>query len=145
MIYILYGQPGSGKTTLGKLLVTHLATTYHIDGDHFRAVFTNEDYSRKGREDNIRNANVVATYLSKTYLDPVVMSLVNPYTQLRQELCNHNFVLQILLETDRKLRRRYHCKTFEVGNPDLVINTDSPVDDTWNLLQSELDKYSRRS
>ena len=61
MIYTLYGQPASGKTTLGKLLAGHLNTPFVIDGDEFREMFTNKNYGREGREENIRNANAVAT------------------------------------------------------------------------------------
>ena len=65
MIYVLYGQPASGKTSLGKLLAEHLQTPFVIDGDEFREMFTNKNYGRKGREENIKNANAVATYLNK--------------------------------------------------------------------------------
>ena len=139
MIYVIYGQPGSGKTTLGKLLAAHVRTPYHIDGDHFRKIFRNTDYSKGGRENNIRAMNTVATYLNKTYLDPVVVSLVNPYMHLRQELRAGNpKVIEVLLETDRELRAEYHVKEFEVGNPEHIINTDSPADDTWSLLRGVL-------
>ena len=57
MIYVLYGQPGSGKTSLGKLLASHLDTPFIIDGDEFREMFTNKNYGKEGREENIRNAN----------------------------------------------------------------------------------------
>ena len=33
MIYVLYGQPASGKTTLGQILAEHLQTPFVIDGD----------------------------------------------------------------------------------------------------------------
>ena len=56
MIYILYGQPASGKTTLGAMLAEHLDTPFVIDGDEFREMFTNKNYGRGGREENIRNA-----------------------------------------------------------------------------------------
>ena len=134
MIYVLYGQPGSGKTTLGKLLINYLDSSFIIDGDAFRKMFTNNDYGKKGREQNIRNANVVATYLSKENND-VVMCLVNHYKSLREELKTNNQkqTVEILLESDRDLRREYHVEDFEIGNPDHIINTDSLPDDTWSL------------
>ena len=134
MIYSIYGQPGSGKTTLGKLLANSLATPHHIDGDIFRDIFHNTDYSKKGREHNIKTANAVATYLTEAYDQPVVMSIVNPYQYLRKELSQNTTTIEILLESDRDLRREHHCEDFEIGSPDLIINTDSPVDDTWHLL-----------
>ena len=115
MIYVLYGQPGSGKTTLGRLLAEHLDTPFIIDGDEFREMFTNKNYGREGREENIKNANAVATYLNKkgkdgnwkaVYINDgenswkshpinkethVVMCLVNPYEHLREELTQNNF------------------------------------------------------
>jgi adenylylsulfate kinase-like enzyme len=166
MIYILYGQPGSGKTTLGKMLADHLNTPFIIDGDEFREMFTNKNYGKDGREENIKNANAVATYLNKKgkgedgswmsiyYRETpnsiqgrpvnmetdVVMCLVNPYEHLREELKQNNEseVMEILLESDRDLRRDYHCKEFETGNPDLTINTDGKEDATFNLILSAL-------
>ena len=73
MIYVLYGQPGSGKTTLGKYLeeyLRHLPTrgcdAVMIDGDELRTLFTNANYTKKGRYQNIRNANAIATAIEKT-------------------------------------------------------------------------------
>ena len=145
MIYVLYGQPGSGKTTLGQLLCTHI---HHqpmgneaviIDGDKFREIFKQTDYSKKGRENNIRAANTVATYISNVNNIDVILALVNPYERLRAELrANNSQVIEILLESDRDLRREYHVEDFEVGSPEHIINTDSPADDTWSLLRDSL-------
>ena len=173
MIYLLYGQPASGKTTLGKLLANHLDTPFVIDGDEFREMFTNKNYGREGREENIRNANAVATYLNKkgkegTWMSiycretensikghpvnketHVVMCLVNPYKHLRDELSQNNIwdndgwvrneVIDILLESDRELRKEYHVKGFERGSPTYVINTDRDVQDSWKELRKILE------
>ena len=166
MIYILYGQPGAGKTTLGTILAEHLETPFVIDGDEFREMFTNKNYGRAGREENIKNANAVATYLNKkgerddwaaVYCKnqdgnsiqgrpvkegtDVVMCLVNPYEHLRQELKNNNQdkVIEILLTTERDLRKDYHVEDFEVGDPDYSIKTDSGnVDQTWEEIKQLL-------
>ena len=142
MIYVLYGQPGSGKTTLGELLANHLITQHHIDGDEFRKIFHNTDYSTAGRRDNIKTANDVARYINEAYYGPVVMSLVNPYHDLRQELADSVPIVQVLLETDRTLRKEYYATDFEKGNPDVTINTNGSTEDTFNLLLLELSNYS---
>jgi|TARA_Y100001938_G_C8101570_1_gene442191 adenylylsulfate kinase-like enzyme len=145
MIYILYGQPGSGKTTLAKLLKDHLtkeiiaSAVYSpklpviIDGDEFRKVFKLMDYSRKGREDNISAANTVATYISKVESKDVIMALVNPYEHLRKELKNNNQdkVIEIFLQSSRDLRKEYHVEDFEIGDPEYALRTDAPVDKSW--------------
>jgi tRNA uridine 5-carbamoylmethylation protein Kti12 len=163
MIYILYGQPGSGKTTLGKMLAEHLDTPFIIDGDEFREMFTNKNYGKAGREENIKNANAVATYLNKKgkggewkaiYVDVingwkshpinqethVVLSLVNPYDHLRGELKNNNKnqVTEVLLKSNRGLRKEYHVENFEVGNPHYIIDTDKDIGDTWVQLKDLL-------
>jgi adenylylsulfate kinase-like enzyme len=145
MIYVLYGQPGSGKTTLSQLLCTHIQhqpignEAVVIDGDRFRKIFKQTDYSPKGRKDNISAANTVVTYIHKVNHVDVILALVNPYERLRAELrANNSQVVEILLESDRDLRRDHHAENFEVGDPEHIINTDSPVDDTWNLLKNLL-------
>ena len=165
MIYLLYGQPASGKTTLGKLLADYLDTPFVIDGDEFREMFTNKNYGREGREENIRNANAVATYLNKKGGDGnwmtiycrdspnsikghpvseethVVLCLVNPYDHLRKELKNNNKdqVVEVLLSSNRELRKEYHVGDFESGAPNYEMNTDRGVEETWRELKEVLE------
>ena len=143
MIYLVYGQPGSGKTSLGKLLADHLDTPFIIDGDEFRKMFTNKNYGREGREENIRNANAVATYLNKKShpRGHVVVSLVNPYKHLRDELRKNNErqVTEIFLTSRRDLRREYHVKGFEKGAPNHETNTDRDVNESWKELKEALE------
>jgi adenylylsulfate kinase-like enzyme len=111
-----------------------------IDGDRFREIFKQTDYSPKGRKNNIRAANTVATYISQVNNVDVILALVNPYERLRAELrTNNSQMIEILLESDRDLRRDHHVDNFEVGAPEHIINTDSPADDTWNLLRKLLE------
>lgn len=170
MIYVLYGQPASGKTTLGKLLATYLQTPFVIDGDEFRGMFSNENYGKGGREENIKNANAVATYLNKkgeqedwvaVYVrenenniqgrpvrrgTDVVMCLVNPYEHLREDLRNNNEnkVVEVFLKSDRDLRKDYHVKDFEIGNPEYIISTDQEIEETFFQLKSLLKTPQKR-
>jgi len=166
MIYVLYGQPASGKTTLGNLLAEELNTPFVIDGDEFRDMFTNKNYGREGREENIKNANAVATYLNKKSTQnewvaiyckseggnsiqgrpvkdgtDVIMCLVNPYEHLRNELKNNNQdkVLEIFLKSNRNLRKEYHVADFEKGNPNYIVNTDEKAENSWDYLKTLLD------
>ena len=164
MIYVLYGQPASGKTTLGQLLAEHLNTPFIIDGDEFREMFTNQNYGRDGREENIKNANAVATYLNKkgeqgdwsaiycrdgensmkgrpvSEQTHVVLCLVNPYSHLRKELKNNNKdkVMEILLKSERQLRKEYHVGDFEEGAPNYTMNTDQKIEKAWEELKEAL-------
>ena len=163
MIYVLYGQPASGKTTIGKKMAEFLQTPFVIDGDEFREMFSNANYGKDGREQNIRNANAVATYLNKKGArgewaaiycrdkggntikglsleedTDVIMCLVNPYEKLREELKENNEdeVVEIYLQSDRELRREYHVEDFEIGSPEIMINTDKDVKSTWQFLKN---------
>ena len=86
MIYWFTGQPSSGKTTLGNKLYKFLKTekrnwrrdVFHIDGDDLRKLTVNKDYSDKGRETNIRNAQMIAEYAHNNGCD-VVVSVVAPF------------------------------------------------------------------
>ena len=89
MIYVLYGQPGAGKTTLSVLLAEHLNSTTHIvDGDQLRRLTGNYDFTREGREKHIGKANDMITSLHGNC--NVIMALVNPYKRLREQLSAAN-------------------------------------------------------
>jgi hypothetical protein len=59
---------------------------------------------------------------------------------LRKELENNNKdqIIEILLVSDRDLRRNYHVEDFEVGDPHYVVKTDQEVEDTWEQLKDLL-------
>ena len=85
MIYWLIGQPGSGKTKLANMLKEeYLPHAYRIDGDEMRDLFSNKDYSIKGRISNIDAAQKIAHYLHNQGKD-VIVSLVTPYLDQREE------------------------------------------------------------
>jgi len=85
----LTGQPGSGKTTLANHLKEKLEkdnpskNVIIVDGDDLRDITTNKDYSRKGREKNIRTAQKIAQFLyNKKFI--VLVALVAPYRNIRE-------------------------------------------------------------
>ena len=117
MIYWFTGQPGHGKTTLAKAMLDHLAAegieAFHVDGDDLRALTTNADYSRGGRENNIRRAQLLAHYLqSKGHT--VVVSLVAPYRDIREELKASADVTEVYVHTtETRGREEKHASDYE--------------------------------
>jgi len=136
MIYWMTGQPGAGKTTLSKLLISYLETkngnkVFHIDGDNLRALTLNHDYSRNGRIQNIDGAQKIAHYLHNEGYD-VVVSVVSPYEWQRNLLKNKlkSNILEIYVHTESE-RERDHFKTDEYEPPtenflDIDTTTDTP-------------------
>ena len=116
----LTGQPGSGKTTLANLIVDSLSKKkntqfLNIDGDDLRDLFQNKDYSRKGRESNIRLGMSIAAYLINKNIIPVI-SLVSPYRSLREEFKSKFKVLEIYVYTS-KIRGREQFFVDEYEKP----------------------------
>jgi len=115
----LTGQPGSGKTTLANLLIKHLRNKdsdekyFNIDGDDLRDLFQNKDYSRKGRETNIRLGMSIAAYLINKKNIPII-SLVSPYRFLREEFKNKFNVLEVFVHTSEiRGRENYFVQDYE--------------------------------
>tara|TARA_B100001173_G_scaffold310322_1_gene324622 strand:- start:519 stop:974 length:456 start_codon:yes stop_codon:yes gene_type:complete len=115
----LTGQPASGKSTIANLLMSHLPndnqknTYFNIDGDDLRDLFQNKDYSRKGREANIRLGMSIAAYLINKDCIPII-SLVSPYRFLREEFKAKYNVLEVYLHTDEiRGRENYFVKDYE--------------------------------
>jgi len=84
MIIWITGQPGSGKTTIAKGIMTKYDFTewFHIDGDDIRELFDNKDYSKDGRMKNIQLAQQLSQYLHSRG-KKVLVSLVSPYKEQR--------------------------------------------------------------
>jgi len=113
MIILLFGQPASGKTTLAELIDTEPHQIL-IDGDKWREVTQNKDYTKEGRLKNLKGAFDMALYLEREGFMPI-LSFVTPYEELRQYLNEKSLALvQIYLtyNTDRG-RNSYFATEFE--------------------------------
>ena len=116
MIFWFTGQPGSGKTTLGKALLEKLDDVFHIDGDDLRGLSANVDYSEQGRISNIRTAQSIAMYLDNKGKN-VVVSVVAPYKWLREEFKERHNVNEIYVHTS-EIRGREHFFAEDYEKPE---------------------------
>lgn len=93
MILVIYGQPGTGKTTLAKAYMERYYNTlpnynrdfFHIDGDLLRTATRNESFRLIDREANCRLGNNIALYAYAMGLFPIV-SMLHPFEDIRKEL-----------------------------------------------------------
>ena len=113
MIFWFTGQPGSGKTTLGKALIEKMENVFHIDGDDLRGLSANIDYSEQGRINNIRTAQSIAMYLDNKGQN-VVVSVIAPYKWLREEFKERHQVNEIYVHTTEiRGREHYFAEDYE--------------------------------
>jgi|TARA_B100000401_G_C52699616_1_gene668417 adenylylsulfate kinase len=133
----LTGQPASGKSTLANLLLDYLSKEnennvyLNIDGDDLRNLFQNKDYSRTGREANIRLGMSIAAYLINKKITPII-SLVSPYRSLREEFKSKYKVLEVYLHTTEiRGRESFFVADYEPPKENF-INMD-----TTNLTEKE--------
>ena len=148
MIYWFTGQPGHGKTTLAKAMLSHLASqgieAFHVDGDDLRALTTNADYSRGGRENNIRRAQLLAHYLQSKG-QTVVVSLVAPYRDIREELKATAQVTEVYVHTtETRGREEKHASDYEAPL-DNFIDIDTTGKSVGDSLQQVLDAIASRT
>lgn len=110
MIYWFTGQPAHGKTVLANMLKEKLPNAYRIDGDDMRELFSNKDYTIRGRVENVGTAQRIAHYLHNQGHD-VIVSLVAPYIDQREDfkqLMGEN-LKEIYVHTS-EVRERDHFK-----------------------------------
>jgi len=155
MIYWFTGQPSSGKTTLGNKLYKFLKTekrnwrrdVFHIDGDDLRKLTVNKDYSDKGRETNIRNAQMIAEFAHNNGCD-VVVSVVAPFRKLREEFKDKlsSDIVEIYLHTTEKRERyKFRAKDYEepeINFVDIDTTSDSP-DMSFSKIINHLHKLEK--
>lgn len=139
MILLLYGQPASGKTTLAESLKSHAPDRddspmgmMAIDGDRWRAVTGNTDYSREGRMRNLRAAFDMALYLEREGFF-VVLSFVTPYEEMREHLRSRAMCFReaFLVYGGDRGRNSYFVQDFEEPGTDVLRL------DTGRLSESE--------
>lgn len=153
MVYWFTGQPCAGKTILANKLRDYLESkvndkdpnrrykAYRIDGDDMRELFSNKDYSIKGRVENVGTAQRIAHYLHNQGND-VIVSLVAPYLDQREDfktLLGDN-IKEIYVHTS-EARERDHWKAIAYIAPqDNFINIDTTDDTPEESLQKIIDQ-----
>ena len=139
MIYWFTGQPGSGKTTLAKMLCKDLKNSFHIDGDDLRSLTTNKDYSINGRVNNVNTAQKISHYLHNQG-NNVVVSVVAPYIDQREEFKKllGDKIVEFYVHTTQE-RERDHFKTDAYVAPkENFINIDTTYESptgSYNIIE----------
>jgi adenylylsulfate kinase-like enzyme len=130
MIVVLFGQPNCGKTTLATELSKHLADSEVIDGDRFRELFKNTDYSKEGRMTNLKKACDIAFYLHQNKLKSnIILSMVFPYVEVREYLKSLHSKTHFFFLTYQEPRGRenYHVEDFDypkAAENAVILDTD---------------------
>lgn len=138
MIYWFTGQPCAGKTILADLLQQeHAPNAFRIDGDDMRELFSNKDYSIKGRVENVGTAQRIAHYLNNQGND-VIVSLVAPYIDQREDFKDlmDDQIIEIYVHTTEP-RERDHFKAIAYTPP---RNKFIDIDTTLDTPETSLNK-----
>jgi len=147
-IYWLTGQPGAGKTTLGKLLVEKVENAIQLDGDELRSITQNNDYSEKGRRENIKLAQMTAL---NWYCNGknVIVSLVSPYKDQRDDFKKICRLIEIyVFTTEDRGRTKFQVLNYQPPTEQYVnIDTTNktPQESFNELLKKieEIDDFQR--
>jgi len=140
MIYSFTGQPHAGKTTLAKHLKNVLEfnnpekKVFIIDGDDLRRILNNKDYSDAGRRDNISKAYAIARFLHKDEENDVILAVVSPFRDLREDLKLDNNVVEVYVHTtDIRGRENFHVGNYEEPLIDFLSIDTSGVDEMTSM------------
>lgn len=125
MIIWITGQPASGKTTLAnKLCECFISQSYRvIDGDNFRRLTENNDYSEQGRRLNVERMMIFALG-EDHYYDYVIVAAVSPFKDQRDWVKTKANVKEIYLTSGRQRDGRMVDYYSPPTNNYLHIDTD---------------------
>ena len=139
MVLWFTGQPGSGKTTLTNRFIddklvgfmkVHPMRIVHIDGDDLRDIVDNKDYSEQGRRENINLAMNLARFMDNKGFT-VVVSLVSPYRDLREELKMERNIAEFYLHTTEiRGKENYFVDNYEAPLHNFVdMDTNKTIEE----------------
>ena len=147
MIILIYGQSGSGKTTISNSLQKQPVfngKAIKLDGDEWREITNNKTYDKESRLKNLQSAFSLAINLENQGFIPI-LSFVCPYEQSREYLRSKaNKLVEVYLKytTDRG-KNSFSVKDFELpienNNKSLILDT------TKNSLDFCLKKIIQKS
>lgn len=141
MIYWFTGQPAHGKTVLAKKLHYLKPNAFMIDGDDMRELFSNKDYSIKGRVENVGTAQRIAHYLHNQGKD-VIVALVAPYVDQREDfkkLLGDN-IKEIYVHTSEARERDHFKAEAYIAPKDNFIDIDTTNDSIEESFKKILDE-----
>jgi adenylylsulfate kinase-like enzyme len=144
MIYWLTGQPGAGKTTLVKMLYTHLhpMKPMIVDGDDIREIFNNKDYSEAGRRKNVELAQHLAHFIHNKG-GVALVSLVSPYKDQRdsfKELIGDDNIKEIYVHTTQDRGREHFFVEGYQPPTENFIDCDTTIDNEFQSYRKLLEK-----
>lgn len=143
MVIVLFGQPNSGKSTLSSRLHCEMGG-HQIDGDSFRTFFKNNDYSKKGRIENLKKACDIGYYLvNNNFSDVLIYSMIFPYKETRDYLSQlMPDALFFYLHYDLfRGRESNHVIDFDVPDYEeaVHINTDlNTIDECIEIIKKKI-------
>lgn len=138
------GLSGSGKTTLAEnvrhLLIQENYKVEIIDGDVYRKTICKDlGFSKEDRCENVRRLfNVGRNFVEENTI--VLMSVINPYEDIRNELRNHEFVRTVFLDCsvdnliERDPKGLYKKALLPDGNQDKIKNFTG-ISDVFEIPQ----------
>ena len=144
MIYWLTGQPGAGKTTLVKMLYTHLhpMKPMIVDGDDIREIFNNKDYSEAGRRKNVELAQHLAHFIHNKG-GVALVSLVSPYKDQRdsfKQLIGDDNIKEIYVHTTESRGREHFFVEGYQPPIENFIDCDTTIDNEFQSYRKLLEK-----
>jgi adenylylsulfate kinase-like enzyme len=91
MVYLITGKKGAGKTEyarrLGKEIEEEGFSVCFLDGDDFRDITGNNDFSDAGRIKNLTEASIIAAEKEKLG-NIVILSFIAPKREWRDQMRN---------------------------------------------------------
>lgn len=141
----LTGQPGAGKTSIGKLIHDNVVSNGKrkaviLDGDDIRLLFENKDYSITGRRRNIDFVQKMVDFLIGNDILPIV-SLVSPFKDLRESTKSIHKTLELYLKcSEIRGREHFHVEYYEPPSEHFIeLDTTGKTEkETFEYLLKQL-------